>query len=116
MTVSRLMRLEGLAVLIASLLLFSQFGGTWWIYAVFFLAPDVSMLGYLAGTRIGSGVYNAVHTYVSPIALVAAGFFLRSDVLLYAGIILLGHIGGDRLLGYGLKYPTAFKDTHLQRV
>ena len=31
-------------------------------------------------------------------------------------LIWLAHIGVDRLLGYGLKYPTGFKDTHLQRV
>jgi len=116
MTVGRLMRLEGLAVLIASLLLFGQFEGTWWIYAVFFLAPDLSMLGYLADPRIGAHVYNAVHTYVVPITFIVVGYFFKSDVFLFAGVILLGHIGADRLLGFGLKYPTAFKDTHLQRV
>ena len=116
MTVSRLMHLEGLAVLIASLRLFDQIDGAWWIYAVFFLAPDLSMLGYLANPRIGAHVYNAVHVYAAPIALAFLGHFLDSDVLLIAGVILLGHIGADHLLGFGLKYPTAFKDTHLQRV
>jgi hypothetical protein len=28
-------------------------------------------------------------------------------------LIWIGHIGFDRVLGYGLKYPTAFRDTHL---
>jgi len=31
-------------------------------------------------------------------------------------LIWIAHIGIDRVLGYGLKYPTAFKDTHLQKV
>ena len=31
-------------------------------------------------------------------------------------LIWLAHIGADRLLGYGLKYPTAFTDTHLERI
>lgn len=116
MTVSRLLRLEGLAVFIASLLLFSEFKGTWWVYVLFILAPDVSMLGYRANVRTGAFTYNLVHNYALPIALIFAGYLLKSDVLLFAGIIILGHIGADRLLGFGLKYPTVFKDTHLQRV
>ena len=116
MIVGRLLRLEGLALFVASILLFAEFQGTWWVYAVFFLAPDVSMLGYLVNPRMGAAIYNLVHTYAVAIALIAAGYFLKSDVVLTAGIILLGHIGADRLLGFGLKYPTAFKDTHLQRV
>jgi hypothetical protein len=116
LNVSRLLRLEGLAVFIASILLFAQFNGTWWVYLLFFLAPDLSMLGYLTNVRTGAFTYNFVHNYAVPIASIFAGYFLKSDVLLFAGIILLGHIGADRLLGFGLKYPTAFKDTHLQRV
>ena len=116
MKVSRLLRLEGLAVLITSILLFIEFHGTWWVYLVFFLTPDLAMLGYAANVRTGAFTYNLVHTYVLPIALIFVGYFFKSDVLLFAGIILLGHIGADRLLGFGLKYPTAFKDTHLQRV
>ena len=116
MTVSRLLRLEGLAVFITSILLFIEFKGTWWVYLVFILAPDLSMLGYLANVRTGAFTYNLVHNYMLPIALIFAGYFLKSDVPLFAGIILLGHIGADRLLGFGLKYPTTFKDTHLQRI
>jgi hypothetical protein len=116
MTVNRLLRLEGLTVLIISIWLFAEFKGTWWAYVAGFFAPDLAMLGYLVNTRVGALVYNVVHVYAAPIALIFAGHFLKSDVLLFAGIILLGHIGADRLLGFGLKYPTAFKDTHLQRV
>ncbi len=114
--VNPLLRLEGLAILITSILLFIEFHGTWWVYLVFFLAPDLSMLGYLANTRTGAFTYNLVHNYLVPIALIFAGYFVKSDVLLFAGLIILGHIGADRLLGFGLKYPTAFQDTHLQRV
>ncbi len=116
MTVSRLIRLEGLAVFVVSILLFGESNGTWWVYLLFFLAPDLSMLGYLGGPRTGAWIYNLVHTYAAPIALIIAGYLVKSDVLLFAGIIWLGHIGADRLLGFGLKYPTAFRDTHLQRV
>jgi hypothetical protein len=40
----------------------------------------------------------------------------ESDVALQVSLIWLAHIGLDRAVGYGLKYPTAFKETHLQRV
>ena len=116
MSVSRLLRLEGLAAFLASLLLFAQASGTWWIFILFFLAPDLSMLGYLANPRLGSVIYNLVHNYLLVILLFAVGSFVASDALRIASIILLGHIGMDRVLGFGLKYPTAFKDTHLQRV
>ena len=116
MSVRRLIRLEGLAVFVVSILMFSASNSAWLIYLVFFLAPDLSMLGYLAGPRTGAWIYNLVHTYVAPIAVIVVGYALKSDPVLLAGIIWLGHIGADRLLGFGLKYPTAFRDTHLQRV
>lgn len=80
-----------------------------------FLAPDLSLLGYLAGRRAGAATYNAVHTELWPIILAAAGVLADAPVLTQVGLIWLAHIGIDRLLGYGLKYPTAFKDTHLGR-
>ena len=116
MTVSRLIRLEGLTVFVVSIFLFGASNGIWWVYLLFFLAPDVSMLGYLGGPRTGAWIYNLVHTYVAPIAVIVVGYALKYDPVLLAGIIWLGHIGADRLLGFGLKYPTAFRDTHLQRV
>ena len=45
--------------------------------------------------------------------MLAAGWYLAIPVLGLAGAILVAHTGGDRLLGYGLKYPTSFQDTHL---
>jgi hypothetical protein len=61
--------------------------------------------------------YNLAHTYVLPIAL-AAGCLLSGEAGLPVQIALIWstHIGIDRLFGYGLKYPSAFKDTHLGRV
>ena len=81
-----------------------------------FLTPDVSFLGYLAGPRTGSLVYNSVHTYVVPLALGIAGVIADSGVPIQVALIWSAHIGFDRLLGYGLKYPTAFEDTHLGRL
>jgi len=111
-----LLRLEGLAVLVGALLLYFDAGFGWLILLLLFLAPDLSMLGYLAGPALGSLTYDVAHTYALPIALGVAGVLGGSDTALQLALVWLAHIGLDRLVGYGLKYPSGFKDTHLQRV
>ena len=111
-----LLRLEGLATLTASVLLFPRLGGRWGIFALLFLAPDLAMLGYLANPRLGSILYDAVHSYVSVALLVAIALLTGHPSWLPFLSILAAHIGFDRALGYGLKYATSFQDTHLQRV
>ena len=110
------LRLEGLALLAAMLLLYSARGGPWWLFAVLFLAPDLSFAAYLAGARIGAIVYNAVHVTAVPIALLMAGFVFEQSLAASIAIIWLAHIGMDRAAGYGLKYPDAFNHTHLGRI
>jgi Domain of unknown function (DUF4260) len=110
-----LLRLEGLAALAVALVLYAHAGSSWAIFALFLLAPDLSMLGYLAGPRIGAALYNLVHTYILGLGLTLAGFLGHLPPLTAAGLILIAHIGLDRALGYGLKYSTAFGDTHLGR-
>ena len=112
-----LLRLEAFALLLASILEYRHLSGAWWLFALLLLAPDLSMLGYLAGQRVGSAAYNSVHTLLTPAAvtaIVVAGHLAGRALPLLC--IWFAHIGLDRLLGYGLKYPTAFRDTHLQRV
>ena len=108
-----LLKLEALALWGLSVFLFSQLGYAWWWYLVLFFAPDLSMLGYLGGTRVGALVYNIVHHHAVSLGLYVLGFFLGNPVLQLAGVILLGHSNMDRLLGYGLKYPDSFQNTHL---
>jgi hypothetical protein len=112
----RLLRLEGLALFVGALVVYFDQGYPWWLPVVLFLAPDFSFAGYLAGPRVGASVYNAVHSTVGPIALAAVGVLANVDWCVQLALIWLAHIGLDRLLGYGLKYPTAFKDTHLNHV
>lgn len=107
------LRAEGLAVFIAATLAYFLDSGAWWLYLVLFLAPDLSFLAYGAGTRIGAAAYNAVHSYVLPLVLALAGWWLGQDLALHIALIWLAHIGIDRAIGYGLKYPTAFGHTHL---
>jgi hypothetical protein len=111
-----LLRLEGLAVLGGALALYFHAGYGWVLLVVLALAPDLAMVGYLAGNRVGAAAYNAAHTTVGPVVLAAIGVLDGIDAATQLSLIWLVHIGGDRLLGYGLKYPSAFKDTHLQRV
>jgi Domain of unknown function (DUF4260) len=112
----RLLHLEGLAVAVGSLVLYFDAGYGWLLLVVLILAPDLSMLGYLGGPRVGALVYDVVHTYAGPVALGVVGVRGGYETALQIALIWLAHIGVDRLLGYGLKYPAGFKDTHLQRV
>ena len=111
-----LLRFEGLALFAASVALYFHVDGPWWLLLVLALAPDLSMVGYAAGPRVGAAAYDVAHTTVLPLALGLVGVLADSDVAVQLALIWLAHIGADRALGYGLKYPTRFQDTHLQRV
>ena len=111
-----LLRLEGLTLFVGMTLLYAVWDGSWWVYAIVFLAPDLSFAAYLAGPRAGAIVYNAAHSYMAPMALMTTGFALSSPLVLSIAMIWLAHIGIDRALGYGLKYSAGFAFTHLGRV
>jgi hypothetical protein len=113
MTPRPLLHLEGATILALSLFAYHWNHASWLQFALLFLVPDVSMLGYLANTRIGAVAYNAVHTYIGPLALAGYSFAAAHHELLSLSLVWIAHIGFDRMLGYGLKYPTQFKDTHL---
>ncbi len=107
------LRVEGLAVLAIALGGYFSIDGPIWLLAVLALAPDLSMLGYLAGARPGSLSYNVVHTYTLPLALGALGFWADIRLALLVALVWAGHIGADRFVGYGLKFESGFKNTHL---
>jgi len=111
-----LLRAEGLAVLAASVAAYTQFGAGWGWFAALFLLPDVSFLAYLAGPRAGAWAYNAMHSYLGAVALLAAGVLGGMPMLPAVGLVWSAHIGLDRLLGYGLKYSAGFGLTHLGRL
>ncbi|MFC7228421.1 DUF4260 domain-containing protein [Salinirubellus salinus] len=111
-----LLRLEGVAAFAAATAAYYLLGGPLWLYLLLALAPDLSMLGYVAGPRVGSAAYNAAHTYVAPLALGALALWVGTDLLVLAALVWAAHVGVDRAVGYGLKYPTGFGDTHLGRV
>ena len=108
-----LLRLEGLAVAAVSAALYARTGASWWLFAALWLLPDLSMLGYLAGPCWGARCYNAIHSYVAPLALFLSALVLHASGLFPLVLIWVNHIGVDRLLGYGLKYADGFRYTHL---
>ena len=111
-----LLRIEGAAMFASSLLLYRFVGARWAVFFVLFLWPDVFMVGYLVNAKLGARLYNLVHADALPLVLATVSLGFRQSGLLIFALIWLAHIGADRALGYGLKYPTFFKDTHLQRV
>jgi hypothetical protein len=111
-----LLKLEGFALFVLSIFLFSRLDYSWWVYPLFFFVPDISMIGYFRNSRLGALIYNIVHHYGVSIGLYILGFFLGSQLLQLVGVILLGHSSLDRALGYGLKYSDTFTNTHLGRI
>jgi Domain of unknown function (DUF4260) len=115
-------RIEGalvFAAVIAGVVMFNSVTPAipWWLLAVLFLAPDIGFAGYLAGPRVGATVYNILHLYGTGLAVALIGFLVLADSRVgVIGLLWLGHAGFDRMLGYGLKEPTAFADTHLGRI
>jgi hypothetical protein len=110
------LRLEGLAAFAAGLALFGVAGGDWLFVVPLVLLPDVSAVGYLAGPRVGAFTYNLLHTWAPGFIALALGAWLGSPSIQLAASILIAHVGMDRAMGYGLKMPTAFQDTHLGRI
>ena len=111
-----LLRLEGLAVAAGAVVLYFHEDFGWILFVALILAPDLSFAAYVFGPKVGAIAYDAVHTEIFPVALGTVGVVADSSAATKIALIWLAHIGADRLLGYGLKYPTAFKDTHLSRV
>jgi hypothetical protein len=108
-----ILRGEALIELVLAVAAYRHSGGTWGMFAILFLLPDVSMLGYLANPGIGARVYNLGHSYIGPALLALTGFMMATPLLYALALIWAAHLGFDRLLGYGLKYPAAFYETHL---
>ena len=108
-----LLRLEGAVLFASSIAVFAVQGQQWWLYPALLLIPDIFMLGYLRNTRFGSITYNLGHSFPAAASVTVLGFVFGSTLTIALGAIWFGHIGWDRMLGYGLKYGSGFKHTHL---
>jgi len=112
-----ILRLEGLALALLCVWVYKNFRESWWLFAGLILVPDLSMLGYLAGPRVGAAIYNLVHNWLTVVVWFFAAWYLLGDNFSLSLPLILGaHIGFDRALGFGLKLPSGFRDTHLGRI
>ncbi len=111
-----LLRCEGAALLAGALALYHERDYAWIPFILIFLLPDLSMIGYVWDPRFGAATYNIAHSVILPVGLALFGLFLGYDTPISVAVIWAAHIGFDRMVGYGLKEPTAFGDTHLGRV
>lgn len=110
-----ILRAEGVGALAAALALYATLGGSWWTFALLFLAPDLAMIFYAAGPRVGAIAYNLAHSYLGPVIVGLVGVAI-APALITVAAIWVAHIGFDRALGYGLKRAGGFRDTHLGRI
>jgi hypothetical protein len=108
-----LLRVEGACIFGATAWAYRRTGGSWWAFAGWLFVPDLGMAGYLANTRAGAALYNSVHTETPAILLLCAAWAQNNNTLAGLALCWLAHVGMDRMLGYGLKYGTAFGHTHL---
>jgi hypothetical protein len=107
------LRLEEITMLILAVYLNTLLPFEWWWYWVFFLAPDIGMLGYVLNVRIGAVLYNLFHHKGLAISFYLTGILTNNPVWMFFGLLLFGHSSFDRIFGYGLKYPDSFHHTHL---
>jgi hypothetical protein len=110
------LRAEGLATFAAGLAGFLFLGLPWWAFVLLLIVPDVSMVGYVRGPRVGAVLYNLAHDVATGVAIAGVGLAIGSVPVTAAGAILVAHSGMDRMAGYGLKLPSSFQDTHLGRI
>jgi hypothetical protein len=107
---------EGIAFFIASIWCYSIVGASWWLFVVLLLMPDLFMVGYIKNSRLGAMLYNIGHTYTAPMTLLLIYMLFSIPVLLPIAIVWFAHISMDRMLGFGLKLDSGFKDTHLGKI
>jgi hypothetical protein len=110
------LRFQALLLFLFTIFMYNRLDYSWAWFAIFFLAPDISMIGYLKNPRIGAYTYNTVHSYILPVTLLIIGITLDNTQAKTISLIWLAHNSFDRTLGFGLKLPSGFKDTNLGRI
>lgn len=109
----RLLQSEEIILFASCLLLYEFYFGSWGWFALFILAPDISMLGYLVNNKVGAFSYNLFHHRGLAAIILTVGILLSIEPASFCGFILFAHATMDRMLGYGFKYEQGFKFTHL---
>ncbi|WP_268848051.1 DUF4260 domain-containing protein [Flavobacterium aestivum] len=112
----KVIALEELGLFILGIYFFNQLEYAWWWFLVLILVPDFSMIGYIFGDKVGAFSYNLVHHRCVAIVVYLIGIYYTNSAIQLSGVILFAHSSMDRMLGYGLKYETGFKFTHLGEI
>lgn len=107
------LRLDGLVLFVATIIFFASTHQHWWLYPALLFVPDIFMIGYLKDSKLGALLYNFGHSYFAPAVVAFWGWAAKDAAVIAIGVIWLGHVGWDRFFGFGLKYDTRFKYTHL---
>lgn len=106
-------RAEGLAILISSVYFYFKQKGSAWMFILLLFLPDICMVGYVFGNKIGAIAYNIGHSLILPVIMLTLGIVWQNNLIVLLALVWLAHIGMDRALGYGLKTTKGFKHTHL---
>ncbi|MFI2741301.1 DUF4260 domain-containing protein [Zhouia sp. PK063] len=110
------LQLEEAFMLALGIIAFSTLNISWWWFAGLFLAPDIGMIGYMINTKVGAYGYNIFHNKAIAIAFFITGIYTNHLIMQFVGILLFSHSSFDRMFGFGLKYNSGFKDTHLGKL
>ncbi|WP_395048903.1 DUF4260 domain-containing protein [Flavobacterium sp.] len=110
------LKIEEFGMFLFGIYLFNQLDYAWWWFLVLILVPDLSMIGYAFGNKSGAFLYNLFHHKGIAILVYLCGIYFSNNLVQLAGIILFAHSSMDRMMGYGLKYETGFKFTHLGEI
>jgi hypothetical protein len=111
---STILRLEGIGYLTLACALYQYLSISWTQFALCFFVPDIAILVYVfANSRTGMIAYNMTHSSIGAAIAGLLGVLLREPFFVQISLIWFAHIGFDRALGYGLKYPLGFRVTHL---
>ncbi|MBA2499133.1 MAG: DUF4260 domain-containing protein [Chitinophagaceae bacterium] len=108
-----ILKLEELALFCISIYALYYYDAAWWYYLLLFLGPDISMIGYAFGKKVGAALYNLFHHKALAVFFFLWGFITGMPAFILMGIIIFGHASMDRIFGYGLKYEKGFQFTHL---
>jgi hypothetical protein len=112
--VRSILRWEGVAYLLLACVLYQRLGFSWGQFALWFLLPDIALLAYVFGNpRLGMWAYNTTHSSLGAGLAGVCGVLAGQSVLWQVSLIWFAHIGLDRALGFGLKFPLGFRVTHL---
>ena len=94
----RWIRADAISVLAAALWAVTVTHGSWaWFFGLF-LIPDLSMSGYLFGSRASAVTYNTGHMFTWPLALLAIGLARHRSFTTTAALSWIAHIALDQAL------------------